>query len=102
MKMENIEKFSLVVVSFTDGTNGLYILPESKYITEGRHVTVEGRPDEGIVVAHDRFYMEHTYSQDEFKMLTALNGSDDIKKVLDIVTRERVEWKEETEDVQHS
>ncbi len=100
--MTGLNKFNLVVVEFCDSTRGIYILPESEYITDGRHVTVEGRPDEGIVIAHDRFNLEHTYSQDEYRMLAGINGSDDFRKVLDIVTRERIEWGEENEEVQNS
>ena len=100
--MTGLTEFCLVIVEFCDGTRGCYIVPKSRYITDGRHVTVEGRPDEGIVVAHDRFHLDLNYSQEEYKMLVAMNGSDDFKKVLDIVTRDRIEWEEETEDVQHS
>ena len=100
--MTGLNEFSLVVVEFSDGSRGCYIVPKSKYISDGRHVTVEGRPDEGIVVAHDRFYLDTSYSRNEYKMLVAMNGGDDFRKVLDIVTRERIEWKEETEDVQNS
>ena len=85
-------KIKLLVVGFTDGTKGIYELPYDSAIEDGDHVIVEGRADEGIVMATDRIDLEYSFDRDNYAMLTALHGSDEFQRVTGTVIRKNVDW----------